>query len=295
MSNAIFRGDLNYVQEFLADGGDVDTSDEKGVTLLHEAIILRQTEIARALIEAGADINKPDILGRTAFYWALSTKNEEVTEDLITRDAVLDTNSDWSKPFLPIHLSELVPTSCIADSHQIWIDAKTHPEFLPYIEKYLTIKKEITGKEEFDYPIKILFYRSDNRVWRQVSRLAQRVGFEGVIITLIDSRHIVVNYDAWVTLPEMMKEILLFHELGHADLDRRHEEEAVTSLMYTRRSFLQKLDLNEDPILRQELYEELFSKRGDFGSEYIEGQAYPTHLSSDDPNMCPVKTRLFLN
>ena len=90
--------------------------------------------------------------------------------------------------------------------------------------------------------------------------------------TFLDNRHIVVNYDAWVTFPERMKEIFLFHELGHADLDRDHEQEVVRSIMYTQRSSLHKLDLNEDPIFRQELYRELFSKRGDLGSKYIEGQ-----------------------
>ncbi len=283
MSNAMFRGDLEYVVESLLTGVDIDTSDEEGVTLLHEAIIFGQNEIAIALIEMGANINQPDSFGRTAFYWALKNRNEEMTEYLMARDAALDANADWSKRFWPIFLPELVPTSCIADFRQTWADAETHPEFLPYIERYLTIKNEITGKEEFDYPIKILFYRSDSETWRQVSRLARNFNFE-VMGTFFDSRHIIVN-----------KEIFLFHELGHADLDRDHEQEVVRSIMYTQRSSLHKLDLNEDPILRQELYRELFSKRGDFGSKYIEGQVYPTHLLNNDPNACSVQTRLYLD
>ena len=175
MSNAMFRGDLDYVVESLLIGVDINTADEEGVTLLHEAMIVGQNEIAIVLIEMGANINQPDSFGRTAFYWALKNRNEEMTQYLMERDAALDANSDWSKRFWPISLPGLglVPASCIADSRQTWADAETHPEFLPYIEKYLTIKNEVTGRGEFDYPVKILFYRADSEVWRQVSRLAK--------------------------------------------------------------------------------------------------------------------------
>ncbi len=40
---AIYKGDLNYVKEFLANGGDVDTSAFGGITLLRDAISFKQT------------------------------------------------------------------------------------------------------------------------------------------------------------------------------------------------------------------------------------------------------------
>ena len=296
--NAVSLGYLNYVQEFLVNGGDVDISDDLGATLLHYSIFSNQTQAAIMLIEAEADINTPDLFGRTAFYFALINKNQEVTQALIERDATLDPNSDGSKTFTPIDISQLVPSWCISDSHQTWIHAKTHPEFLPYIEKYLSIKKDFTGQEELDYPIKILFYRSDSDVWRQVSRLAERFTFQGAASSVLESRHIFINYDAWVTFSETTKEIHIFHELGHVDLDRDHTPRNTTSIMntfYTQSLFLQGVDINEDPTLKQELYEELFSKRGDIGDISIERQAYPTDLQGNDPEVCPVPTRLYLD
>lgn len=294
---AIFRGDLNYVQEFLANGGDVDTTGFRGMNLLHDSIFLDQTQIAMTLIEAGADINRPDTSGRTALYLALTRKNQTVVQALIERDAALDANSDWSKNFPPISLSEIVPSRCISDSYQTWIDANTHPDFLPYIEKYLSIKKEMTGQREFDYPVKILFYRSDSEVWRQVSRSVQKFDFQGAASTIFSNKHILINYDAWVTFSQTIRELTIFHELGHADLDRGHEPKGATSIMDPlQSSFLQDTDINEDPTLKQKLYKELFSKRGELGNQYIEGQIYPTtHISSDNPEICPVQTRLYLD
>ena len=295
---AINKGNLNYVQAFLDNGGDVNTTSFNEITILQYSISSNQTQIAMTLIEAGADIHRVNIFGKTALYLALLNKNQTVTQALIERDAALDANPDWSKTFPSINLLELVPSRCISDSYQTWINANTHPELLPYIEKYLSIKKDITGQGELDYPIRILFYRSDSETWRQVSRLAQKFTFQGAASTILTSKHILINYDAWVTFPETKKEVYIFHELGHADLNRVHEPKEAKSLMnsyYIQDLSLQNIDINEDMSLQQELYEELFLKRGPLGRQYIEGQIYPTtHLSIDNPEGCPVQTRLYL-
>ncbi len=297
---AISKGELSYVQEFLANGGDINTTGIREMTLLYYSIVYNQTPIAMMLIEAGADINKPERDGRTPFYLALSKKNETITQALMERNAALDANPDWSKPFRPIILIEIVPSKCISDPHQTWTVADTHPVFLPYIEKYLSIKKNITGREELDYPIKILFYRSDSEVWRQISRLAQRFTFQGVASAILSSRHILVNYDAWMTFPEAKKELYIFHELGHVDLDQAHAPKETISIMnpfYIQDLSLQEIDINQDPTLQHYLYEELFSKRRNLRMrrQYIEGQIYPTHLLSNDPKICPVPTKLYLD
>ncbi len=253
---AILIGDLDQVKEFLDTGADVDTINLVGETLLFHSIFFERTEITMTLLEAGADINKRDILGRTALYWAIIKRNQKVAKILIEREADLEPNSDASQVFSSINLGDIVPVECISDSPQTWIDAETHSEFLPYIERYLFTKKEITGQEGFDYPVKILFYRSDSEVWRQFSRLAEKFTLQGTTYYIPSSKHILINYDAWFTRPENVKEMLIFHELGHFDLDRNHEPKEAKSIMsvfYLQESFLQGIDINEDSTLRQEL------------------------------------------
>lgn len=250
------------------------------------------------LIEAGADINKTNRSGLTALYFALRDRNQEVTQALIERDAILDANSNGSKFFIPINLMDFVKPWCISDSHQTWINANTHPEFLPYIEQYLSIKKDFTGQEGFDDPIKILFYRSDSGVWRQVSRLATKFTLQGAASSIPESRHILINYDAWAVFPEMTKQIHIFHELGHVDLSRGHTPRKTESIMnpfYTQSLLLQGIDINKDPTLKQELYEELFSKSGDIGDTYIEIQAYLNSPRGDALKTCSTPTRLYLD
>ena len=102
-----------------------------------------------------------------------------------------------------------------------------------------------------------------------------------------------------MSFSETIKELTIFHELGHADLNQNHTSKDSTSIMnpvYYLRSLSQEININEDPALQQELYEKLFSKTERLGRRYIEGQIYPAnHLSSDDPNTCLVKAKLYLN
>jgi ankyrin repeat protein len=55
--DAIARGDLNAVAEYLRQGGDPNLRGEDGDTLLHYAIRKRQYEIAELLLKHGADPN----------------------------------------------------------------------------------------------------------------------------------------------------------------------------------------------------------------------------------------------
>ena len=196
----IFLRDLHQVRSFINNGGDVNTTRPTGETLLHYSIFFGYNQTTMALIEAGTDINQQDAAGRTALYWAIFFKNQEVTKVLIERNADLIPNSDGSKRFRPISLTYIVPGQCISDPYQTWINAETHPEFLPYIERYLSAKKEAIGQEELDYPIKILFYRSDSEIWRHISSLAEKYTFQGRALCVPNTKHILVNYDAWIAL-----------------------------------------------------------------------------------------------
>ena len=300
MFSAIFSGNLSQVKSFIDNGGDIETATFGGETLLLHSIFFERTEIAMFLLENGADINHQDGWERTALYWAIMRRNQELTNILIERNANLIPNSDSSKRMRPISLTYIAAGQCISDPRQTWISAETHSEFLPYIEKYLSIKKEILDQEEFDYPIKILFYRSNSEVWRRVSSLSGRYFFQGMATCVPNTRHIVVNYDAWISLPEITKETHFFHELGHCDLDRVHEPKTAKSLMsifYLQQLSLKGVDIHKDPVLKQKVYEEFFSPQRDdsFRRRYIEGQVYPSGLKNNDDRACPVKTRLYLD
>ncbi len=121
---SVRNGDLNKVNEFLLSGIAPDTTDEGGLTALHEASRLGYTEIVqllvgkganvnlrmeqvgftplllaienikivRFLIENGADVNaKDDILGITPLQYAVASGNKEITELLLASGA--DVNS----------------------------------------------------------------------------------------------------------------------------------------------------------------------------------------------------------
>ena len=97
---------------------------------------------------------------------------------------------------------------------------------------------------------------------------------------------------------ENTKVTSILHELGHCDLNRNHEPkeaESIMSIFHVQQLSLQGIDINEDLALKKEIYEELFSARGDFGEKYIEGQLYPIGLTPEDAELCPTKTRLYLD
>merc|ERR1712124_2449 len=87
LHDAAKRGDLQKMQEFLADGKDVNAKDFKGVTALGYAVGHDQMSVVKVLIDAKANINDVDSAGNSAVHFAAGYGKVKILEHLLARGA----------------------------------------------------------------------------------------------------------------------------------------------------------------------------------------------------------------
>ena len=81
---AVTRGNIEKLQELLADGVDVDLRTEEGFTTLHIAVARSQPDIVRLLLEAGADVSIGDKMAEhTPLHLACVAGNVQVVQLLL--------------------------------------------------------------------------------------------------------------------------------------------------------------------------------------------------------------------
>ena len=85
--DAVKRGDVDAVEEFLQDGADMNARTELQMTPLHTAAIVGHVEVARMLLEHGADVNARDRGQKTPLHWAALPGHLEVAQLLLERGA----------------------------------------------------------------------------------------------------------------------------------------------------------------------------------------------------------------
>jgi ankyrin repeat protein len=102
--HGIAADDMPTVERALRDGADIESivpsGDRKGVSALLFAVMIKRFEIARLLIDQGANIHfvRPDLdeqlvpnRGQTALWWAANHGNLPLVEELLRRGAAIDT------------------------------------------------------------------------------------------------------------------------------------------------------------------------------------------------------------
>ncbi len=67
---AATAGDVAAIDRLLASGVEVDARDAEGRTALLAATHANQDEAARAMIEAGADVNAKDAINDSPYLYA---------------------------------------------------------------------------------------------------------------------------------------------------------------------------------------------------------------------------------
>lgn len=99
LQSAVARGDQNAVQQFLAAGTDPDGL--KSFPLLHRAVSKAQFEIARLLIDAGADLERPNHAGWTALTRADADNRLDFVDLFLASGA--DPNARFRHGFTALH------------------------------------------------------------------------------------------------------------------------------------------------------------------------------------------------
>ena len=91
---------------FEADLSDINASATDGDNALHVAVHRDDLSTARALIEAGIDVNKPGDLGYTPLHAACIRGNLEIVSLLVEKGADLFALSEGVPPFTSARLAK---------------------------------------------------------------------------------------------------------------------------------------------------------------------------------------------
>lgn len=103
LHEAIYLEDLDLLKRYLAQGSDLHTFSEAGLTPLYYATQSNQIELVKALIDAGADVNNANQNGWTPLMSAVLNNHYEVAELLIQAGA--DVNKGNHDGWAPLHLT----------------------------------------------------------------------------------------------------------------------------------------------------------------------------------------------
>ena len=88
--DAIEFEDVVKVKRMLAEGVDVNFTDEYGRTFLHTSVYFNSPEISKILIDSGADVNAKCNQGYNCLYWSTLQQQLRTIFNLSLAGAVVD-------------------------------------------------------------------------------------------------------------------------------------------------------------------------------------------------------------
>lgn len=83
---------------------ELNRIDEYGYTPLIQSAIVNDPEKTKILLDAGAEVDLPDLTGRTALFWAADNQNETLTKLLLDHGASPNSYSAGGQPVLVMPL-----------------------------------------------------------------------------------------------------------------------------------------------------------------------------------------------
>lgn len=100
LAQDIINGRMPDFDTYLNQGETLDDIDEYGFTPLIECAIARRHDVAEKLILRKVDIEKTDVTGRTALFWAVDNEDKEMIELLIKYNANVNTYTSGGMPLM---------------------------------------------------------------------------------------------------------------------------------------------------------------------------------------------------
>ncbi|CAL1170589.1 unnamed protein product [Cladocopium goreaui] len=98
LMQAAYLGDTAKVKELVEKGADIDAEDAYGWTAVRYAVRNRQLDSVKALLDLGADVNRPSKTGRTPLMSAAGNGLEEMCALLVEQgDADIMAQDDGGK------------------------------------------------------------------------------------------------------------------------------------------------------------------------------------------------------
>jgi ankyrin repeat protein len=106
LHQAVRQGDVQAVERLVAQGADVNATDEYKATPLHLAAEKGRTTVAEMLLDKGAGLGARDSGGNTPLHIAAIYGNVDMMKLLIAKGAEVDASASVS-PWTPLHAAAL--------------------------------------------------------------------------------------------------------------------------------------------------------------------------------------------
>ncbi len=113
---AVYDGDVERVQQLIADGADVTLANNYGSNAMQLAAEVANIEMLTLLLDAGADADSPNPEGQTALMLVARTGNVEAATLLVAHGANVNALEGWGE-----------------QSALMWASARRHPAMMDFL------------------------------------------------------------------------------------------------------------------------------------------------------------------